>query len=588
MNFAAFSSPSGSSPVTPPAHGSPSYARDLWRLALVLIVFFFAFLGGRPLSNPDEGRYAEIPREMALTGDYITPRLNGVKYFEKPPLVYWLSALTFKVTGVNEWSARFWCAAFAVFGAMVTYVAGRALYDRKTGLFSALVLSLSLLYYGLSRVILLDLIVAVWIATTLFSFLAAVREPPSRKRRLLFLGFYGGMALATLTKGLIGIVLPCAVAGLWVLALNQWRALRPVYPFSGSLLLLGIAAPWHVLAARANPDFLWFYFVHEHFLRFATQTHGRYEPWWFFVPVLLAGLFPWVVFLPQALRQGLRGGWGERLRNNAAWFLVIWIGFILLFFSKSQSKLVPYILPVFPAVAVLIGRYIATAWAEPHALQLRKGLYTYVALCGVFAIGLSVVKVSRDAAIAASLYPWQWSLVALFAVSGLVVAVINARRGGRTALVALSFSTAALFVLLNFVGERADRRSTRPLALILKPQLQPGDEVYAVGEYFQDLPVYLDRLVSVVDYEGELAFGIHAEPEKSMTRFLSREAFRARWRQPERRFAVVRKRDLAELLAAGDFPHVVMGEFREQVLLGNRPTAGPKPAASTGSAAKHD
>ncbi len=573
---------------TPSTGESPGYARDLWRLALVLGVFFFVFLGSRPLSNPDEGRYAEIPREMARTGDYVTPRLDGVKYLEKPPLVYWLSALTFKIAGVSEGSARVWCAAFAVFGGLITYAAGRALYGRATGIGAAAVLSLSLLYYVLSRIVLLDLVLAVWIASALFSFLLAVREPACRKRQLLFLAFYASMALGTLTKGLVGFLLPCAVAGLWVLALNQWRALRPFYPFTGTLLFLSIAAPWHVLAARANPDFLWFYFVHEHFLRFTTQVHGRYEAWWFFVPVLLGGLFPWVVFLPQAIRIALSGGWRDRHKNSVAWFLVIWIAFIFLFFSKSQSKLVPYILPVFPAVAMLIGRYLANVWTQPRAAGLRQGLIGYVALCGLFAIGVVIAKVSRDAAVAAELRPWQWSLAALFVITGISIAALLRRHGERKALAVLLLSTAALFIALNLVGEKVDRRSTKPLALLLAGQLRPGDEVYAYREYFQDFPAYLDRLVSVVDYEGELAFGIHAEPERTAPRFLSCEAFLAKWREPRRQFAIARQRDVADLLTRSPFPHVVLGTFREQVLLANRPLSPEAPLARVNLIAKPD
>ena len=567
----------------------------MWRLALVLGVFFFVFLGSRPLSNPDEGRYAEIPREMALSGDFVTPRLNGVKYFEKPPFVYWLSAATFKVAGVNEWSARFWCAAFAVFGSLLTYAAGRALYDRLTGIFGAFVLSSSLLYYGLSRIVLLDLVVAVWIAAALFCFLLAVREPPNRKRRLLFMAFYASMAFGTLTKGLIGIVLPCGAAGLWVLALNQWRSLRPFYPVSGTIVLLAIAAPWHMLAARANPDFLWFYFVHEHFLRFTTQAHGRYEPWWFFVPVLLAGLFPWVVFLPQSLRSALSGGWRERKSNSAAWFLVIWSVFILVFFSKSQSKLVPYILPVFPAIAVLVGRYLAKAWVGSLAQPSRVGFYVFTALCQVLAVAcvayavvLMATKSGRDVAMTVELLPWLWRLTAILAACGLAVMSAAEWRSTRSALIVLVGSTVVLLVVLNPVGAVVDRRSTKLLALQLKTECGPNDEVYAVGEYFQDFPVYLGRLVSVVDYAGELEFGIHAEPEKTAARFLSREAFLAKWREPRRQFAIARQRDVADLLTRSDFPHVVLGTFREQVLLANRPLSPEVPLARVNLIAKPD
>ena len=549
----------------------PSYRSDLWRLVVGIGVLIFALLGWRPLMNPDEGRYTEIPREMAATGDYVTPRLNGVKYFEKPPLQYWLSAATFEVFGFNEFTARFWCGAFALGGALLTYAAGRAFYGRETGLAAAVVLATSLLYNGLSRVVLLDLIVSVLVAAALFAFLAAVRESAGTKRRWLFWAFYAAMALATLAKGLIGFALPCAVAGLWVLGLNRWGRLRPFHPFSGTLLFLAIAAPWHVFAARANGDFLYFYFVHEHYLRFTTQVHERVEPWWYFGPVLLIGLFPWVVFLFQSLRHNLRDGWRARSANDVAWFLLIWIGFIVLFFSKSQSKLVPYILPVFPAAAVLIGRYLAGAWGQSKATIGRGGLGVAAGLFLAMALAVSVFPVRNDPTLAAELRPWRWALAGWLVLSGGAIAWLVARRGVRSGLVALVFGMAGLLVLSDPVIALADRRSTKPLALQLKAQAAPDEEVFSYRDYFQDLPVYLGHTVSVVGYEGELAFGIHAEPEKTAARFVDEAEFLRRWALPGRRYAVARRRDIAGLLAQPAFPHAVLGEYRGRVLLTNRP-----------------
>ena len=253
--------PTTSSPVPLDIRSTrASWFTDLAVIAVAATLWFCAMIGQRPLSNPDEGRYTEIPREMAASGDFVTPRLNGVKYFEKPPLVYWLSALTFRKFGVSEFTARIWGGIFSVLGVLLTYSTARSLYDRSTGIWSAIVLSTSLIYYVLSQIILLDMAVAVTMSGALFSFILAMREPRGRKRFGLFMAFYAFMALATLSKGLIGIAIPGAVIFFWVLLLNRWKALWPFYPIVGSALLLAIAAPWHVLAARANPDFLDFYF----------------------------------------------------------------------------------------------------------------------------------------------------------------------------------------------------------------------------------------------------------------------------------------------------------------------------------------
>ena len=568
----------GGGAVTDVRGAAATWGRDLLLLAVVAGLFCFVFLGVRPLNNPDEGRYAEIPREMAATGDYVTPRLNGVKYFEKPPLMYWLSALTFEVAGVNEFTARAGNAAFALAGVLLAYAAGRALYGRAGGWWAAAVLATSLLYFALGQIALLDMAVAVTISAALFAFLFAMRQPPGEARRWLFLAFYASMALAVLTKGLIGFLLPCAVAFVWVLTLNRWRALWPFYPVTGTLVLLGIAVPWHVMAQLANHsavkehDFAWFYFVHEHYLRFTTKIHGRYEPWWFFIPVLLLGLFPWVVFGGQALRRALAGGWRARGERAEDWFLVIWIGFITLFFSKSDSKLIPYILPVFPAAAVLIGGYLAGAWqaADRGLRGLRTGLWTLAGLSLAMSAAVALAPIpAKYPELAVVLAPWRWTLAAILDGGAVAIAWCLVRGTARGALMAALVMCVTFYLPFNFVGKAFDTRSTKELALVLKSRLAPGDEVYSVGTYAQDLPVYLGRLVNVVDYRGELAFGIDAEPGATGARFIDNETFALHWARPATAYAVVTRNALARW-AAANLSYRVVAETSRNVLVVNQ------------------
>ena len=569
-------------------------------LTLALSVWFGLFLGSRSLNNPDEGRYTEIPREMAATGDYVTPRLNGVKYFEKPPLVYWLSALTFEVVGplagtdgVNEWTARLWGALFALVGGLMTYAAGRALYGRATGWWAALVAVTSILYYGLSRIILLDMVVGVTIAGALFAFITGIREPAGSRRRWLFMAFYVCMALATLTKGLIGFLLPCMVAFVWLLVFNRWRALRPCYPFSGALVMLAITAPWHVLAALRNPSvdglvwpgyahglelhhagqdpgWMWFYFVREHYLRFTTTEHGRAEAWWFFLPVLVAGLFPWAVFAWQSVRQSLAGGWRERGRHLEAWFFVLWIVLIVAFFSKSQSKLITYISPVFPAAAVLIGHYLAQAWAGRSARGLRAGLWVFAGLALALAAAAFFPLPEKQAALAPQLLPWRFFVGAVMGGGALAVILCLRRGAVRGALIGLTVTCVIFFASANLVAGLFNDRSTKPFAAVLKERLQPGDAVYVVSDYAQDLPVYLGRTVSVVNYIGELRYGIDAEPEKTVSRFMKQDAFFMRWREPAVAYAVVRTAGYKKFFAEAAAPFTVIAETPRYVLVVNR------------------
>ena len=559
-----------------------TWLKDLTVLALVAGVWFCALLGQRPLSNPDEGRYTEIPREMAASGDFVTPRLNGVKYFEKPPLVYWLSALTFRQFGVNEFTARLWGGLFAVIGVLLTYATARVLYGRGAGIWAALVLATTLFYYVMSQIILLDMAVAVTLSGALFAFILAMREPRGRRRLGLFLAFYAFMGLATLSKGLIGIALPGAVIFLWVLLLNRWRALWPFYPVLGTLLLLAVAAPWHVYAARANPDFLNFYFIHEHWLRFTTQVHGRYKPWWFFLPILLIGLFPWVFFASRVLRESLAGGWQARKHNAEAWFFLIWVVFIVAFFSKSQSKLVPYILPVFPAVAVLYGRVVAGVWQDRRVNLLRAGAWGYIATCllliaGCFIAPRFLVDDLKDQAEIAGYLPVLQGTLGGILLLGAATTWLGLRRNQpRLMLGALALAGAAMLLALNLGGSVFEKTSTKKLAMILKPMLKAEDRVYCVGYYAQDLPVYLNRLVSLVDNRGELEFGIESEPALTATRFVTGAEFTTRWAAPGVAYAVVRKNSYETWFSTRGLPHRVVADTGHFVLVANDPSP-PRP-----------
>src|SRR5450759_4910080 len=210
--------------------------RDLIFLTLLICLLFTFMLGNRPLSVPDESRYVEISREMAVSGNYLTPRLNSVKYFEKPVFFYWLEAFSIKLFGLNEFTLRLLPALLALFGCLAVAVSGAHLFGRLSGLLAAAVLGTSILYYSLSRAILLDMPVSVLLTLAFLSFLIGTHEALGLKRRLYLWGFYALAALAVLTKGLIGILIPGMVIGAWLLLLGEWRMLKTLYIPSGLAL----------------------------------------------------------------------------------------------------------------------------------------------------------------------------------------------------------------------------------------------------------------------------------------------------------------------------------------------------------------
>ena len=504
--------------------------RDLIILTILILLFFTFMLGNRPLSVPDEGRYVEIPREMVASGDYLTPRLNGVKYFEKPVLFYWLEAFSIKLFGLDEFTLRLWPALFALSGCLAVAIAGGRLYGRLTGLLGAAILATSLLYYGFSRAIILDMPVSILLTIALLSFLLGAREAKGLTRRLYLYGFYAFAALAVLAKGLIGIVIPGMVIGAWVLLLNDWRMLRTLYLPSGLALFLLIAAPWHILMQRANPEFFHFYFIQEHFQRYLTRMHSRYQPPWFFIPIVLGGMFPWSAFLFQAIRHSIPSSWRERHEHRDALFLLLWAGLVFLFFSASSSKLVPYILPVFPPLALLIGRYLAAAWDSRDFPGLRAGYSVLLAfallLAGAFLV-LPFVWKSPDALVLGN---YRFALALVLAAGAALSWALARYRGFPQAFLALLVTSVLFLGLVNAAAPLVDTKSTKAMAAAIKERLKPGDEVASYQEYYQDLPVYLERRIIVADWGGELDFGRTVEDTKQW--MMDGASFWKRWEGP--------------------------------------------------------
>ena len=319
-------------------------------LLLLSIIVWFAGIEQRALTRPDEGRYSEIPREMAASGDWVTPRLNGLKYFEKPPLQYWATAFAYRIFGEHNWTARAWPVLTGLLGLIIVFAIGRRLYGTDAGIAAAAVTGSSLWYFAISHVTTLDMGLTCWMTLALAGFMFA--ERPGAAARERWLGMHAawvGMALAVLSKGLIGIVLPGGVLffySLWQRDLKMWDRL---HIGSGLLLFFAIVTPWFAWVQSRNPEFSEFFFFHEHLARFSSTTHRREGGWWYFMPILIGGFAPWTLFLLFRARSLLTDLAAPKPFHPER-LLTVWIAFIFLFFSLSGSKLPSYILPVFPAI----------------------------------------------------------------------------------------------------------------------------------------------------------------------------------------------------------------------------------------------
>ncbi len=523
---------------------TPSWPFIIVVIALVAITWFHA-LGQRPLAEPDEGRYAEIPREMVASGDWLTPRLNGFKYFEKPALQYWLTAAGFELFGQSNAVARLWPALLGFLGALWAGFVGLKLYGRATGFHAFLLTAGSLLYFALGHILTLDMSFSVFMAFGVGALVLAQcrrEEAPRVSRNWMLFGWLM-LGLAVLTKGLAGVVLPGAAVFLYMLWQRDWRLLRSLHLGKGVLLLLAVTAPWFFEASRQNPTFAWFFFVHEHFERYLTTVHHRDAPLWYFAPIFLLGVMPWLV----SYLRGLLAPFASRFDGqpagefDAARLLWVYAVFIFVFFSLSDSKLPAYILPITPMLAILAGRQLAER-GNPASDSLVLALFgLFLVVVGTQAGRFATETVTQEMLHAYRI--WFFGAGALMFSIGLLAWVIDFRADFKVAMIAL---TAMVGFSLLFAGYPTigKTRTSRALADAIRPWLDDQTPVYSVGIYPQSLPFYLKRKVRLVQYKGELEMGIDLEPVRYIATV---DKFLPRWQAADRAIAVLGAEDAKAL-----------------------------------------
>ncbi len=417
--------------------------RALWILLLAVATLPFWDLG-HPLWEVDDARYAEIPREMVENGDWLTPRLNYFLYLEKPPLIYWLGALSYTTFGVSEAAARLPLALLSLLSLAGTAWLGAWLFSLEVGIIAAALLGTCVQFQILSRLITPDMAVSTALLWASALLLRGLRRPEDA-------GWAGAgagacMALAFLAKGLIGIFFPAA----WTLLLALIFAdLRPGFKrlLSGWMIPVFalLTAPWFIAMEQRHPGFFRFFFWEQQVLRYLTPLFHRDAPWYYFIGVHAGGMLPWTVPALASTAAAARR-WREtdaRLRQ-----LLLWCAIIFLFFSASKSKLPTYVLPLFPHQCLLIAELLQrTLGGTPELLR----------------------KVTRTCAVS-------------FALTGI-----------------------GLIFLRTSWGEPL--MSVRPMARLIASQIKPEDRLYCYGIYLHGLPFYLKRPVDVLsNWIGELYY----------------------------------------------------------------------------------
>lgn len=525
------------SPSAPGPQVESARLRSFWWLWLAISVVWIAPLGLRSLVSPDEGRYADLALHVLRSGDWITPRLNGLLYFEKPPLVYWTGALALHWFGVNEFAARLWTGLSGLGCIAAASWAARAWWGRD-GALRAAMLCASMSWMVLNgHMLTLDTSLTLGTTLALCGVLRAFApDQDGAIRRRAMLVAWAGMALATLSKGPIGIVIPGAalmlysliavlrgerirVAGLW----RHFEWLR------GLALYLLLTVPWFVAVSLRNPGFADFFFIHEHWLRYTTTTHQREGQWWYFVPYVLLGALPWTGLLIAAAWRAARAAHvapaPAPVFRPALW-LWCWCGFVFVFFSLSGSKLPSYVLPMFPALALL-----ATADLALHARlvwHLPLSLIVWLAVLGLWLAAPHFTAEDTPQAAVRDLLTYC-SVAVLVFCAGWGVAWRFARRARVSAAVLALGLTQLVALLIAMQGHETfgQLKSAVAIAPRIRFEVPPGAPVFSVRMHDHTLPFYLRREVILVEYVDEFDFGQRAQPQRWIPTLA---AFVERWR----------------------------------------------------------
>jgi len=519
---------------TPPEFISRSKSRLAdWRISLLVLAglwlaTYVVGLSHPPLLDDADTVHAEAAREMLQRHDWVTLYVNGVRYLEKAPLMYWSVALSYKLFGISEWSTRFPLMLGVLAMILATYGLGRWAFGGEGGFYSGVVLATALGPFLFTRFLIPDVLVGLWLTLTFWFFLLSLDQ--AKPSRLVCWGLAAVCALNVLTKGLIGLVFPAGALGLYLLLTGNLRHLLKLRLVSSTLVFLVLAAPWHILAALRNPPqghvrgFLWFYFVNEHFRRFlGTREPHDYDtvPLLLFWALLVLWLIPWTAFLPQALKD-LPWRWSQfrasmSRRERAYLLFFLWNLVIVGFFSFSTRQEY-YTIPALPGLALLAGGWLAREHDSAAGSRERRAgrissavlLIVGIAIAGV---GFSLLWFSKAPAPGTDLSdllrknPQDYALsfghfldltpqamgafrlpLGLFSLAFLIGTLANwlLRRAGRSgagnAALALMMVVVLGCVRIAF-GIFSPIISSRDLAMAIRAQYQAGDQVVATGLY---------------------------------------------------------------------------------------------------------
>ena len=496
---------------SPDARSSGDLLHDWlpWLLTAAVTFILLNQLGSAALFEPDEGRNAEKAREILVLNDWVTPHENFYPVLDKPIFFYWLIAVSYKLFGVSEWTARLPSFLAALGCVVLVYRFARSHWGRWAALWSALVLVTSVEFFVLARIVIFDMPLTFFGTVALLAFYEAQHSENRRRRAALWLAMYLALAVGTLIKGLVALVIPGMVCCLFILLRRRWHVLRRMYLVPGIGIFIAVVLPWYLQAEARNPGYLYYFLWVEHLGRYTTATFDRSEPWYYFIVVALIGFFPWTVLLPWMIKNLWRRSWDDKTL-----YLVIWVCVPLLFFSASNSKLPHYILPIFPAAAILAGATVVSL-CEKSAAKLRialslvwvvqtaNGLYL---LFGSFYPRILAHQIS-DPFIGMAEMLWVYAIGSLLILGYMATRSIHDARV-RPSLIYLA-QLVGLGVFLVFFTQMmvsiSPDRSAKTTALAALAQLRTGAQVVFFETYMSGMPFYLhsERPIWLITHDNK-------------------------------------------------------------------------------------
>ena len=528
-----------------PRWAATPIAYDVGAIAALSLAVCMFHLGSFGLWEPDEARYAEIAREMLQSGNLLVPHLNYVAYVEKPPLLYWMTTLSFWIFGVSEFAARLPVALSAIAGILATYFFALRAFGRRHAILAAAILATTPLYAVMAQVLTTDMMLTALVTTATFSLYLHWREGG----RWCWIA-YVAMGLAAMTKGPVGAALPIVSTLVWLTLNRELRgAIAKFHAMPGLLLTILIAAPWFVAMTVREPGFADFYFIGEHLRRVFETDYSHSEAFYFYIPVLAVGLLPWSLLVPFLT-------WCAAPRNPARSFCIVAAGVTVVAFSCASAKLIPYVLPAVPPIAVLIADgLVSLAWpvagsraalrVPDSRILVESGPMLALLGGGVIVAAIAAVQFRTPYVMAAR--PAMYAIGAILMTGGAVTTAMFVTR--RTAVGLGAIVVTLAFTLIAGGWARLETEPMRSYAGLSRAiaEKAPDADIICYHRYVQSLPFYNRRRVVLLGGRTELDFGARLNPD-AREWFMNNDAqmFR-RWEQPGRVVIVLDAGDLARL-----------------------------------------